>query len=72
MKKPASLLLNMTSPEGRAMIQVSIEALSSAERGWLLKLLRSAEKGSQVGFGVAEEDGVPAIKFRIGQPETVQ
>jgi hypothetical protein len=73
MKKPASLILNMQAPEGRALIQLSLEHLTEAERTSLIRLMRTAEKGSSVNFGVeSDPDSDAAImKFRIGKPEPV-
>ena len=73
MKVKPSMMLNMQAPEGRALIQLSLEHFSEAQRVGLIKLMKTAETGSEVNFAVKPDPDSPAalIIFRIGKPETV-
>ena len=69
MKVEPSLMLSMQCAEGRAMVQVGLGGLTPVEREWLFKLLKGAEKGRSIGFGVDTEGAAQIIKFTIGSEE---
>jgi hypothetical protein len=48
------------------MVQVGLDDLTEPERAWLFKLLKQAEKGRSVGFGVETEGSAQIIKFTLG------
>jgi hypothetical protein len=69
MKVKPTLMLSMHCVEGRAMVQVGLDDLTQPERVWLFNLLRQAEKGRSVGFGVDTEGNAQIIKFTLGSVE---
>jgi hypothetical protein len=59
-------MLSMHCPEGRAMVQVGLDDLTEPERVWLFNLLKQANEGSSVGFGVDTQGSAQIIKFTLG------
>ena len=69
MKVDPTLMLSMHCPEGRARVQVGLNDLTPQERAWLFQLIKGAEKGRSIGFGVDTEGAAQIIKFTLGSEE---
>lgn len=69
-KSHNSISLDVRCDEGRQILQVDIDFLNDKERAFLLHLLKGAETGRSIMFGVeCNEEGEHVIKFTLGVAE---
>jgi hypothetical protein len=56
--------------EGRCLVSVGIDAMTSRERAWLFDLLKGAQQGRQIAFGVETSPaGEQVIRFTVSALE---
>jgi hypothetical protein len=56
--------------EGRCLGSVGIDAMTSRERAWLFDLLKGAQQGRQITFGVeTTPTGEQVIRFTLATQE---